>query len=168
MLEVINFIVTVFEIPVGGMGTPLSKWHCCQNPQSLPLEFLWYLLYVLADYEFVSQLNHLNCWSNWLSGPAYCFSWDWCFLGVKINNDLNQQYNIETLLVGSRHHVSSLDFNIVCFSYWGGSHYSCICACLHHFCSFNSLLCCLLPFHLIYVILSRPSCVLEFYPFGIP
>ena len=25
VLEVINFIVTVFEIPVGGMGTPLSK-----------------------------------------------------------------------------------------------------------------------------------------------
>ena len=59
VLEVINFIVTVFEIPVGGMGTPLSKWHCCQNPQSLSLEFLWYLLYVLADYKFVTQLNHL-------------------------------------------------------------------------------------------------------------
>lgn len=73
VLEVINFIVTVFEIPVGGRGTPLSKWHCCQNPQSLPLEFLWYLSDVLADYEFVTQLNHLNCWSNWLSGPAYCF-----------------------------------------------------------------------------------------------
>lgn len=57
VLEVINFIVTVFEIPVGGRGTPLSKWHCCQNPQSLPLEFLWYLLDVLADNEFVTQLN---------------------------------------------------------------------------------------------------------------
>ena len=57
VLEVINFIVTVFEIPIGGRGTRLSKWQGWQKHQWLPLEFLWYLLGALADHEFVTQLN---------------------------------------------------------------------------------------------------------------
>ena len=60
VLEVINFIVTLFQIPVGGRGTPLSKWQGWQRPQWLPLEFLWYLLGALVDYYFCTQLNHLR------------------------------------------------------------------------------------------------------------
>ena len=40
--------------------------------------------------------------------------------------------------------------------------YCCICACLHCCHSFNPSLCCLSPFHLSYVAVSRPCRLSEF------
>lgn len=51
------------------------------------------------------------------------------------------------------------------FTYWGVGHvllvfcYNCICDCPSHCHSFNKTLCCLLPFHLCNVIISRPCCL---------
>ena len=70
---------------------------------------------------------------------------------------------------GGGTHSPSLNLKTHCFTYCGGSHVPvlvssyCICACLHHCPSLKSFLCCLSPFHLSYVAVSRPCPLSEYY-----